>query len=74
MLGAAFIEKTNTILVGVVGDQPCAGKGTLGHEFTHGVICYKSRLNDSIGSKTVNEGYADVMGSIAANDWEFMQN
>ena len=74
MLGAAFIEKTNTILVGVVGDQPCAGKGALGHEFTHGVICYKSRLNNSIGSKTVNEGYADVMGSIAANDWEFMQN
>ena len=55
-----------------IDDKPCAGNGTLGHEYTHGVICYKAGLNDSVGSKTINEGYADTIGSIAANDWEFM--
>ena len=74
MTGAGFIEKTNIILVGAVDDKPCAGNGILGHEYTHGVICYKAKLNKSTGSSTVNEGYADVMGSVAANDWEFIVN
>ena len=72
--GAGFLNKSNIIIVGALDDKPCAGYGTLGHEFTHGVICYKAKLDDSIGSKTINEGYADTMGSIIANDWEFMPN
>ena len=71
-VGAGFLEKSNVIIVGALDDKPCAGNGTLGHEYTHGVICYKAGLNDSVGSKTINEGYADTIGSIAANDWEFM--
>jgi Zn-dependent metalloprotease len=37
---------------------------TVGHEFTHGVVAYTSRLNTSNESGAINEHFADVFGTL----------
>ena len=69
--GPAQVRDTNIIIIGAIDHEPSYGKGMLGHEFTHGVIHNIAGLKADTYPATVNEGYADVMGSIISNDWEF---
>ena len=74
-MGAAFIQNTNLICVGHVNDQPLVGHGILGHEFTHAVINKIAHIsNTNMPSKTIDEGYADVMGAVITCDWEFFDH
>lgn len=46
-------------------DLSCAG-----HEYTHGVIHYQTKINGSDGvSGTINEAYADIFGSLISKSW-----
>ena len=69
---AAFIKDTNVIVFGKVNSKPLVGPGIIGHEFTHGVIDKIVHMKSNVKAGTINEGYADVMGSVIAGDWEFM--
>ena len=63
-----FTIANDAIIIGEVDNVPLTGHGILGHEYTHGVISHKCRLSSNVESTTVNEGYADVMGSLIAGD------
>lgn len=73
-VGAGYIKKSNVILVGAIEDVPLFGKGVLGHEYTHGVFHNIVHPKDGVEVATVNEGYADTIGSIIARDWDFSAN
>lgn len=71
---AAYARDTNLIIFGAIDGKPLTGLGIVGHEFTHGVIYNIANLDSTVAASTINEGYADVMGSIISGDWEFMCN
>jgi len=71
---SAFIGGTNTFLFGGINNKPVSGPGITGHEFTHGVVDNTAHISDDPKPKSINEGYADVMGSIISGDWLFIKN
>ncbi|HRR76221.1 MAG TPA: M4 family metallopeptidase [Ruminococcus sp.] len=71
---ACYVKDSNIIVVGAINEKPLVGPGILGHEYTHGVIDNIAHLKADVQPATVNEGYADVMGSVISGSWEFMKN
>lgn len=72
-LSTGYSSVGHCFLFGVIdGKTPLAGIGITGHEYTHGVIDYRTKLKDTPIGKVTNEGFADVMGSIIADDWDFL--
>ncbi|NLT09974.1 MAG: hypothetical protein GXY08_10780 [Ruminococcus sp.] len=71
---ACYVKDSNLIVVGAINEKPLVGPGILGHEYTHGVIDKIAHLKADVQPATVNEGYADVMGSVISGSWEFMKH
>jgi Zn-dependent metalloprotease len=71
---ACYVGGTDLFMISELGGQALVGKGTLGHEYTHGVMDNVAHLKSNVYAKTVDEGYADVMGSLISGDWEFLVN
>ena len=71
---ACYVGGTNLFMVSELGGQALIGKGILGHEYTHGVMNNIAHLKSNVYARTVDEGYADVMGSLISGDWEFSVN
>lgn len=71
---AFYVKDTNIVMLGAINARPLTGNGIIGHEYTHGVINNIAHLESNVQASTIDEGYADVMGSIITGDWEFSVN
>lgn len=71
---SCYVAGTNFFVFGALDGEPIVSKGILGHEFTHGVVNYTAHISPAPKYKTIDEGYADVIGSIITGDWNFIAN
>lgn len=82
---AMWVSLTNQMYIGdYKGKSFAASLDVLGHEFTHGVISYTANfavtakeedLNKPFETGALNEGYADILGSlIEGKNWTMAEN